>query len=254
MDLRQLGLRIRSQRKKCGLRQNDLAGALDVTPQAVSKWERGENAPDIGLLVPLAKLLLVSVDWLLGSYSDRHDVFEATVFACAVPGARKRSETMELRELAAWTNGVCFQLTETFLRHYGVLVKHMNPGLLCFFSGSRHKSRALQAALEAAGISEVPLKIGISTGLIYFGSVGHPDYARPDILGDAVRIAVLTADWAGGNTKSGIAACADTVRGLAEDFSLGTERTVKLAGITHPVRLHEVRKTSQAGRGRRPNA
>jgi phosphoribosylformylglycinamidine cyclo-ligase len=66
MELRDLGERVRLQRERRGLTQNELGGPLGVSPQAVSKWERGENAPDIALLSPLADALAVSVDWLLG--------------------------------------------------------------------------------------------------------------------------------------------------------------------------------------------
>ncbi|MFC1735863.1 helix-turn-helix domain-containing protein, partial [Candidatus Hydrogenedentota bacterium] len=57
MLLEELGNRIRSQRKKRGLKQRDVANALQISPQAVSKWERGENAPDVGMLSSLARLL-----------------------------------------------------------------------------------------------------------------------------------------------------------------------------------------------------
>ena len=62
MDLGQLGARIKKRREARGLKQADLASALRVTPQAVSKWELGENAPDIVVLVPLSRLLDVSVE------------------------------------------------------------------------------------------------------------------------------------------------------------------------------------------------
>jgi len=66
MLLQDLAARIRTHRENRGLTQSDIARALEITPQAVSKWERGENAPDISQLVPLAEMLDVSVDWLLG--------------------------------------------------------------------------------------------------------------------------------------------------------------------------------------------
>ena len=65
MFLDDLASRIRQHRERLGLTQRTLACALNVTPQAVSKWERAENAPDISLLVPLAELFDVSTDWLL---------------------------------------------------------------------------------------------------------------------------------------------------------------------------------------------
>ncbi len=67
--LRDLAARIRTQREKRGLTQSEVAQALEISPQAVSKWERGENAPDISQLVPLGELLDVSIDWLLGRRS-----------------------------------------------------------------------------------------------------------------------------------------------------------------------------------------
>ena len=67
MNLKELGKRIRAQREKCRLKQVDIANALQISAQAVSKWERGENAPDIAVLLDLTRLLGVSTDWLLGA-------------------------------------------------------------------------------------------------------------------------------------------------------------------------------------------
>jgi len=60
-----LGKRIASLRKEKGLKQDTLAEALGVSPQAVSKWENDQTCPDISLLPKLADLLGVSVDELL---------------------------------------------------------------------------------------------------------------------------------------------------------------------------------------------
>ncbi len=60
----EIGQIIKKQRIKKGLTQKDLAERLNISTQAVSKWERG-GTPDILLLVPLAKALDISLNQLL---------------------------------------------------------------------------------------------------------------------------------------------------------------------------------------------
>ncbi len=65
MEMR-LGENIVRLRKERGLTQEQLAKLLNVTVGAVSKWENGNNRPDIELLPILADVLQVSIDALLG--------------------------------------------------------------------------------------------------------------------------------------------------------------------------------------------
>jgi len=53
-------------RRERNITQDELASALDVTPQAVSNWERG-GYPDITLLPGLANYFGVSIDELMGN-------------------------------------------------------------------------------------------------------------------------------------------------------------------------------------------
>ena len=57
---------IKKHRKEMGLTQEGLAEAFGVTIGAVSKWENGNNVPDIMTLMELANFFNVSVDELLG--------------------------------------------------------------------------------------------------------------------------------------------------------------------------------------------
>ncbi len=57
--------RIREHRTKCGMTQAQLAEALGVTPQAVSKWEKGTGYPDLSAICPLADALGTTTDELL---------------------------------------------------------------------------------------------------------------------------------------------------------------------------------------------
>ena len=68
-----LGKRIAALRRDKGLKQDDLAQQLGVTPQAVSKWENDQTCPDIALLPQLAQILGVSVDELLSGKAPQEE-------------------------------------------------------------------------------------------------------------------------------------------------------------------------------------
>lgn len=88
-----LGKRIAMLRRQKGLKQEDLANELDVSPQAVSKWENDQTCPDISLLPRLAQLLGVSVDELL---SGKKEDLPQTV-QILPPEERKDLKDMMLR-------------------------------------------------------------------------------------------------------------------------------------------------------------
>lgn len=56
---------IRKYRKNKGMTQEEMAACLGVTTPAVNKWEKGNTLPDITLLVPIARLLGITIDELL---------------------------------------------------------------------------------------------------------------------------------------------------------------------------------------------
>ena len=61
-----LGEIITHLRKEKGMTQEDLAKELNITYQAVSKWENGISSPDISNIMALAQLFGVSIDTLFG--------------------------------------------------------------------------------------------------------------------------------------------------------------------------------------------
>lgn len=72
-DLRQLGSRISACRQNKNMTQEEMASRLGITPQALSKWERGISLPDASMLAALSYLLSVSVDYLLGTESRENE-------------------------------------------------------------------------------------------------------------------------------------------------------------------------------------
>ena len=70
-----LGETILSRRKALSLTQEQVAGRLGVTPQAVYKWEKGIACPDVQLLPPLARLLETDLNTLF-AYNTEPDKVE----------------------------------------------------------------------------------------------------------------------------------------------------------------------------------
>lgn len=65
VDMKKVGQYICELRKKKGLTQNQIGERLNISPQAISKWERGESLPDTVLLIDLAFILETTVDNIL---------------------------------------------------------------------------------------------------------------------------------------------------------------------------------------------
>lgn len=82
IDRERFGQFVTELRKEKNFTQQELADRLFISNKAVSKWERGQSLPDIGLLTSLADLLGVTVTELLN-------------------GRRMTGETLETREADA---------------------------------------------------------------------------------------------------------------------------------------------------------
>lgn len=67
-----MGKQIRALRLKKNITQEELAGRLLISPQAVSKWENGQTLPDIALLPELSAQLGVSIDELFELTDEVH--------------------------------------------------------------------------------------------------------------------------------------------------------------------------------------
>lgn len=66
-----VGENIYTLRKNRGLTQEKLAELVNVSFQAVSKWENGNSVPDVSVLPLLANALHCSIDFLLGYVSKQ---------------------------------------------------------------------------------------------------------------------------------------------------------------------------------------
>lgn len=87
--MKTIGSRIAMLRKEQNLTQEDLAQAMGVSAQAVSKWENDVSCPDISLLAQLATTLHTTTDYILSGKADE--------VRCVPPEQRKDSSELTLR-------------------------------------------------------------------------------------------------------------------------------------------------------------
>ena len=65
-DTIKFGTALSTLRKEADMTQNEVADRLNLSRQAISKYERGESFPDISVLVMLAELFYIPLGQLIG--------------------------------------------------------------------------------------------------------------------------------------------------------------------------------------------
>lgn len=91
------GEKISGLRKSKGMTQEELGKLLNVTYQAVSKWERGESLPDFETMSQIAKIFQVSLDYFEDKPATSKTVAEAGSYlgVCTVCGKMIKEEEAE---------------------------------------------------------------------------------------------------------------------------------------------------------------
>ena len=201
-----LSERLRALRKASDYTQEEVATALHVSVQSVSKWERGESCPDIELLPALANFYQTSIDNLIGmdricadtqrraTFQAAHDLFRAGKYAEAAAVLRRQldifpNDTSLMSEIAFClsfddaTLREAIELCETVLRRAGSLkVQHTTRAVLALLYrklGDTQKANALAATLPHARESREHI-----TALLR-------DCAAPGQLDESIRTLVL---------------------------------------------------------------
>lgn len=77
IDNNSVGKQIAQLRAAKKITQAELGERLNISYQAVSKWERGETLPDVGILPELAAILETTIDNIL--CSTRHVAYKGTI-------------------------------------------------------------------------------------------------------------------------------------------------------------------------------
>lgn len=132
--------KIRELRRRSGLSQEELAERIDVSRQAVSKWELGAAVPTADKLVELADYFGVSLDYLMREGE-------------ALPQAEMPKRTGKRRKVAAWC------LIVTALVGFAVIA------VLCAFKALASASESFTVHLNGVGIIVLAAIICAVTGI-----------------------------------------------------------------------------------------
>lgn len=68
---KQIGTRIKDERKKRNMTQKELADKVDISPAAINQFEKGVKKPSSEVLTKIAKALDISTDYLLTERGDQ---------------------------------------------------------------------------------------------------------------------------------------------------------------------------------------
>ena len=108
------------------LTQIELAEKINYSDKAVSKWERGESIPDVSVLLALAQLFGVSIDFLVTEHKNEEAAKEQTSYASSI---KKRN-----RMLIAAITFVAILIVETivFIALQGAIPSFWRNAMFCY--------------------------------------------------------------------------------------------------------------------------
>lgn len=108
------------------LTQIELAEKINYSDKAVSKWERGESIPDVSVLLALAQLFGVSIDFLVTEHKNEEAAKEQTSYAASI---KKRN-----RMLVAAITFVAILIVETivFIALQGAIPSFWRNAMFCY--------------------------------------------------------------------------------------------------------------------------
>ena len=147
-------------RKKNGWSQEELAEKMNVSRQAVSKWEAAQSTPDLEKILQLSKLFGVTTDYLLkdeiedeeftdspfDSPTRKISLAEAHAF---LESRRNAAVKIAVATLLCILSPVCLLLLIGLSEFTGIC-RHNSPlvsDLLLFFSSSRSRYRPSSASV-----------------------------------------------------------------------------------------------------------
>lgn len=111
MDQKKIGCFLKELRKEKGLTQEQLAEQFSVTGRTVSRWENGNNMPDIDILIEMADFYMVDMRELIDGErkSEKMDKdMEETVIKVAEYSNDEKNKLMTKLHIFSWVGVLLF--------------------------------------------------------------------------------------------------------------------------------------------------
>ena len=145
MTVQELGRRIKNYRISCGLTQASLAEKLLLTPQTVSKWERGLSSPDITYLSALCSSLGITPSKLLLENEEKRDGY-----MIAIDGGGTKTELVLFSTDGAVVERICTEGSNPNLVGIGAATKTLKEAIDKLVSGHSEVERIFAGISGAA--------------------------------------------------------------------------------------------------------
>jgi len=172
---------------------------------------------------------------------------EASVLFSDIAGFSKISEKITPRELATLLNDYFTKMGNIIMSRDGMINKYIGDAVMAIWNAPLpnpdHARLACQAALEmrraVADMYPLRMRIGINTGQMVAGNLGHRERMGYTVIGDAVNLA---SRLEGANKPFGtVILISDSTEALVRDsFLLRRVDRIRVIGKQHPVEIFEV--------------
>jgi adenylate cyclase len=132
--------------------------------------------------------------------------FTLTIMFSDIRGFTSFSEQRDPQEVVQRINDYCKDMVDLIYKHGGTLDKYMGDGIMAYFGApipqEDHAERALRCAHEMRekmkdlhkvwveqGLQPFKIGVGLNSGEVIAGNIGHPDRVEYSLIGSAVNLA-----------------------------------------------------------------
>ena len=154
----QLSDKLVSLRRSLGLSQEELAEKLNVSRQAISKWEGAQSVPDMGRIIQLSELFGVSTDYLLKDNMENEEpaAAEDTEGSARTIGMEEANRFLDIKEQNARRVAI------------GVMLCILSPIALILLGGAQSMGKLNWTDMQAGGAGLLILMLMIGAAVAVF--------------------------------------------------------------------------------------